>query len=687
VSDALFVLDHDDQASGGSSKQGPSCLACFGACVRQHHFRYRLGRRVRPEDAQQFLVLGSLVHLECAYIHAAQLPKPPRWLREVPIEIERAKVGRGRPAEIRLATDVGLAYRDIALPRAIQPLAVEYEFWCRLGDLWPKCPPELAAEIVTCRADMLVLMNGYLWIVDHKCLPADATVHTSRGTTTIGALAAAGERWTCSAWINGDHLQPAEAEAPVPAGVQSVYTIKLKSGRTAAYGANHPILTRDRGFVRADALVAGDEVAVAMVRPPVVGAEISDAMLTMIGLMLADGGLTRGQFIFTKGDVGVRASFTAALDQLGMVQDSPDIALRYSVKTPAGKTPYIRAAGQGSRAGVVLDLYGVQRVGSAEKSLPPIASQLSKRQVGVLLGALWSGDGSIAKGGNGSVRITYGSRSHALASGILDLLTQLGIVATLNSTSVEYRGSRRPYFFTTVVGHEAKRAFLQQVLLGKIPISGVRGSVAHVGAVLALLDARQCQYGRSTKRDGHVWWDRVESSTFRGRETVYDVTVPEHHTFVADGLVTHNTSVPRTQSFARMDHGEFLWQGMVNLHIVRAHLRRIGINVNVEGFIIQRIARRIPTLVDLQVLTIPARAYAETPRVMAQIIRQRRAVDVAIIEAQNLSADDQFDLLPTPPAYWACGTRYGPCAYTPVCYAERPEDRLIILQANYEKVR
>jgi len=152
-------------------------------------------------------------------------------------------------------------------------------------------------------------------------------------------------------------------------------------------------------------------------------------------------------------------------------------------------------------------------------------------------------------------------------------------------------------------------------------------------------------------------------------------------------IVDHKTSVPRTLSFGRMDHGEFLWQGMVNLHIVRAHLRRIGINVSIEGFIVQRIARRIPTMVDLQVLTIPARAYEETPRVMAQIIRARRAVDVAISEAQNLSATDQFDLLPTPPAYWACGTRYGPCAYTPVCYAERPEDRLIILKANYEKVR
>ena len=40
---------------------------------------------------------------------------------------------------------------------------------------------------------------------------------------------------------------------------------------------------------------------------------------------------------------------------------------------------------------------------------------------------------------------------------------------------------------------------------------------------------------------GDLDWERVESIKSRGREMTYDLSVPEHHTFVANDIVTHNT--------------------------------------------------------------------------------------------------------------------------------------------------
>jgi replicative DNA helicase len=43
-------------------------------------------------------------------------------------------------------------------------------------------------------------------------------------------------------------------------------------------------------------------------------------------------------------------------------------------------------------------------------------------------------------------------------------------------------------------------------------------------------------------RDGDLSWEQVVSVTPKGREMTYDLSVPEHHSFVANDIVTHNTT-------------------------------------------------------------------------------------------------------------------------------------------------
>ena len=42
--------------------------------------------------------------------------------------------------------------------------------------------------------------------------------------------------------------------------------------------------------------------------------------------------------------------------------------------------------------------------------------------------------------------------------------------------------------------------------------------------------------------EGDLDWDRVSSVTLRGQEMTYDLSVPEHHSFVVNDIVSHNTT-------------------------------------------------------------------------------------------------------------------------------------------------
>jgi hypothetical protein len=42
---------------------------------------------------------------------------------------------------------------------------------------------------------------------------------------------------------------------------------------------------------------------------------------------------------------------------------------------------------------------------------------------------------------------------------------------------------------------------------------------------------------------GELNWERVKEVTFRGREMTYDLEVPDHHSFVVNDIITHNTTL------------------------------------------------------------------------------------------------------------------------------------------------
>jgi replicative DNA helicase len=44
-----------------------------------------------------------------------------------------------------------------------------------------------------------------------------------------------------------------------------------------------------------------------------------------------------------------------------------------------------------------------------------------------------------------------------------------------------------------------------------------------------------------TLSEGDVYWDKIISVAYKGREEVFDLTVPEHHNFIANDIIVHNS--------------------------------------------------------------------------------------------------------------------------------------------------
>lgn len=505
--------------AGSSGEWGWHATEIALRCPRLFAYQYRMPKSAEEGD-RPALLKGSLIHQGLAHHYARRRSAevgtdPAEWATpDAAIEDCAAKLGRHAAQYVDLAKRVVAQYAANWAYEKLEVLHVEDVFRA-----------EIEGFRFTQRFDLVVRENdGKVWIFDHKCLPASARVFTNRGPMTVGELVDQGAPWTAAAIENGDSIVWSAATTPVDAGIQDVWEIKTSGGQVGRFGYRHPIWTR-RGWVQAADLRPGDAVAAAIRLPALPEVSVPDALLWVLGSLICDGGLKTNSPTYTKQSAEKRTRFLAALRALDAVPE-----LDFKEHFPIDKTPYIQLRARSSAVSM-LRQFGLLGVGSADKRIPTLLLSLSPRQTGILLGALWSGDGSATVGKNGNTRLVYASRSKQLCADVKELLTRVGVGSTVTTGSVLYRGSRRPYHYTTIVG-ESKERFLRLVESGAISLIGIE---------LAPLFAASGQR-RRYEHQNDIMWDRVESALCIGRERCYDIEVPEKHTFVAEGFVTHNTT-------------------------------------------------------------------------------------------------------------------------------------------------
>ncbi len=256
-------------------------------------------------------------------------------------------------------------------------------------------------------------------------------------------------------------------------------------------------------------------------------------------------------------------------------------------------------AGNGNRwhpdgVGAWLRALGVFDQRSHDKRVPPEVFALANEQVALFVRHLWATDGSIhlrMPGQRGAPRVYFASCSEGLVRDVAALLLRFGIVGRIRASrsavgralwTLDVSGAEQQLRFLDNVGAFGPRALPAQQLrlllsqrtqganVDTLPIevfAQVRAQMSERGiSQREMASMRGTAYGgsshfrfapsRSQLRDyatrldsnslrrwaeSDLFWDRVVAVDPDGEEEVFDLTVPGPASWLADGIVSHNS--------------------------------------------------------------------------------------------------------------------------------------------------
>ncbi|THJ21416.1 MAG: replicative DNA helicase [Nitrospira sp. CG24E] len=374
-------------------------------------------------------------------------------------------------------------------------------------------------------------------------------------------------------------------------GSRPIFSVRLASGRTIRATAEHRLLGAG-GWKRIKEMNVGDRLAVARELPePSTIERWPDRRIALLGQLIGDGSYLRHQPMryTTSSEENSEIVAEAAREEFGAE------VKRYKGRRTWHQLLISRNGNRWHPAGVNLWLreFGIFGQRSYEKRIPGCAFRLGNAQIGLLLRHLWATDGSItprAKG-RGDHAVFFSTNSLGLAQDVAALLLRLGIVARLQQVQ---QGKYRPMHIVRVSGGADQQRFLDRVgafgprkagaekladaLKGKahntnvdtVPIevfSDVKRAMRERGiSQRQIASLRGTSYGGASHfqfapsrsmlaeyatilEDGalasqatsDLFWDRIVSIEPDGMEEVFDLTVPGPASWLADGIVSHNS--------------------------------------------------------------------------------------------------------------------------------------------------
>jgi replicative DNA helicase len=384
----------------------------------------------------------------------------------------------------------------------------------------------------------------------------------------------------------------ARADCVWSKGVKPVLSVTLASGRSLRVTPQHRLLAGE-GWRRASELAVGNRLALAREVPTSpVADEWPEHELVLLGQLVGDGSYLKHQPLrYTTASEENSAAVTRAAVAMGSIVNRHAGVGAWHQLVISGNGNRWRAAGVGGW----LKKLGIFGQRSHEKHLPPSAFKLNLRSIATLLRHLWATDGCIALRGvaskGASPRVYFSTCSQRLANDTAALLLRVGIVARIRST---IQKSHRPVYSVDVVGAEnqlrfldvvgafgprvapalALRAHLQSITpntnVDTLPASvfqQVRDSMRRQGiSQRRMAQLRGTSYGGSSHfafapsratlasyaellddlslaqlASSDLFWDRIVDIRPAGEEEVFDLTVPGPASWLADGIVSHNS--------------------------------------------------------------------------------------------------------------------------------------------------
>jgi len=383
------------------------------------------------------------------------------------------------------------------------------------------------------------------------CVTGDTKVTRADtgASVTMAELERTGAR-NVPVWALDDRMNLVKATMShaFASGIKTVFEMRLSSGRKVKASANHKFRT-PRGWSALEDLCVGDQLAVPGALPgPEREISWPDAEVVMLAHLIGDGCFVDHQSVkYTSTDaVNLRTVEEAAAHFAVTPRRITDGRLSHVLL----QSPSRAGRGKLDPMSEWLEALGLRGRKSYEKYVPRAVFGLGDHQVAMFLRHLWATDGHIRmEVPKREQRFLHGSSSRRLAEDIQMLLLRFGITARISSST---SGSYRPMHQVHV-----DRTADQLRFLTAIGLSGARsvmGPSRHHGIHLRLRHSSDQSSGIRTltrvkvARESDVEtdrpdvaWDEIVAIEERGEEPVYDATVFEHHNFLANGIVVHNS--------------------------------------------------------------------------------------------------------------------------------------------------
>ncbi len=373
-------------------------------------------------------------------------------------------------------------------------------------------------------------------------------------------------------------------------GVRQVLRLSLASGRSLRATANHRVFTGD-GWKPLGEIGPGDRIAIGRRFPTIANPVMwSDAEVALLGHLVGDGSyLTHQPLRYTTASEANSRLVTECATALGST---------VTRRSGRGNWHQLVIANNGNRwhaqgVGGWLKGLGIFNQRSHLKHLPEAVFGLGDVQIALLLRHLWATDGCIhvrPEPQRGAPRVYFSTCSERLADDVAALLLRVGIVARIRQLrqnsgrpifSVDVSGSDQQSLFLAKVGAFGPREAPAQALAAKLAATRANPNVdtlprevyAHLRASMSARGLTGPQVGamrgttysssnflrapaRATLNSycdvlndealkiwskADLFWDRVVAVGLEGEEEVFDLTVPGPASWLADGVVSHNS--------------------------------------------------------------------------------------------------------------------------------------------------
>ena len=333
-------------------------------------------------------------------------------------------------------------------------------------------------------------------------------------------------------------------------GEKPVYLMRTKAGYQVKLTADHKVLTRNRGDVPAGELLVDDIVLLSPGHFQKIHPEantfgmisVDERLSEYLGLMVGDGCLMGSQeasiLTLSPEEHAVAARIQENLHsyKVEFAEDRRGARL-CNINTPQST---IRL-GTSSRCVVnELKRFAVLNEGSHLKRFTNLIFQLDKESLAGVLRGLFTADGTVANYGEKSHYISLDGTSEKLLLQTQLLLQSFGIKSKL------YR-NRRVSGYTSHALPDGKGGMKEYPILQLHSLRISRSSrfafEKEIGFVPGSL---KCELLAKMNREVTTYADRMEdrvaSFDYLGVQPVYDLTEPNTHHFIANGIIVHNCS-------------------------------------------------------------------------------------------------------------------------------------------------